>query len=124
MAHAREHAYELGALLDTTFAMRPTSEWLDLLRDAGIAAAEPRPTQNAAFLGDPEHQRSGRAAQVPHPHDGHVREVGTLYRVSGAVLPPHRLAPSSAPHTDEILSGRRLPTARRIDELRERHTIR
>ena len=119
----REHAYELGALLDTTFATRATSEWLERLHHAGIAAAEPRPAQNATFLGDPEHQRSGRAAQVPHPHDGHVREVGTLYRVSGAALPPHRLAPELGAHTDEILTAAGYPRAR-IDELRERHAIR
>jgi crotonobetainyl-CoA:carnitine CoA-transferase CaiB-like acyl-CoA transferase len=119
----REHEYELGVLLDATFATRPKSEWLPILRDAGIAAAEPLPPQNATFLRDPEHQRSGRAAQVPDAQDGQVREVGTLYRVSDADLPPHRLAPELGADTGEIL--RSVGYSRtRINELRTRGAIR
>ena len=92
-----------------------------------MTRASPRPSrappQNATFLGDPEHQRSARAAQVVHAADGHVREVGTLYRVYGAALPPHRLAPELGAHTDEILIVAGYSRAR-IDELRERHAIR
>ena len=101
----RERKYELGVLLDETFARRSTSEWLRILDDAGCAVAEPLPPQNATFLRDPEHQRSGRAAWVRHALEGDVREVGTLYCVSDADLPPHRIAPELGQHTDEILSS-------------------
>ena len=67
--------------------------------------AEPRPHNNVAFMRDPENRRTGRVAEVPHPRDGHVRELDQLVHISDAVVPPHRLAPELGEHTDDVLAG-------------------
>ena len=117
-----QHAYELGALLDDAFALRTTAEWLSILAAARVAAAEPRPAQASAFLANPEHQRCGRAAELRDDAGGWVREVGTLFRVSDAELPPHRGAPALGEHTEAILTDAGY-SATRVDALRERGAV-
>ena len=119
----RDHAYELSAMLDTVFAAKPTAEWLAMLAGAGVPAAEPRPTQTSTFLGDPEHLRSGRAAQLTSADGSWVREVGTLFRVSDTELPPHRAAPALGEHTEAILTQVGY-SHERIDVLRTRGAVR
>jgi crotonobetainyl-CoA:carnitine CoA-transferase CaiB-like acyl-CoA transferase len=119
----QEHGWELGDRLGEAFERRTTAAWLAELGAAGVAAAEPRPHNNLAFMTDPEQRRLGRVAEVEHASEGRVRELAVLVRVSDARVPAHRLAPELGEHTDEILAsvGYR-PDA--IAELRDRGAIR
>jgi crotonobetainyl-CoA:carnitine CoA-transferase CaiB-like acyl-CoA transferase len=109
--------------LEAFFRARKTADWLRELAAAGVPAAEPLPYNMPAFLRDPRNRASGRAAELPHPGQGHVRELAVLVRVSDAAVPPHRLAPQLGQHTDEIL-GRLGYSAAKIAELRARGAVR
>jgi crotonobetainyl-CoA:carnitine CoA-transferase CaiB-like acyl-CoA transferase len=113
----------LGDRLDTLFRSRKTSEWLRDLAAAGVPAAEPLPWNMTGFLRDPRNRASGRTAELPHPTQGHVRELAVLVRVSDAAVTPHRLAPGLGEHTDEILGWLGYSTAQ-IAELRARKSAR
>jgi crotonobetainyl-CoA:carnitine CoA-transferase CaiB-like acyl-CoA transferase len=93
----------LGERVEALLAERKTADALRELSAAGVPAAEPLPYHMAGFLRDPRNRASGRAAELPHPRHGHIRELAVLVRVSDAALPPHRLAPALGEHTDEIL---------------------
>jgi crotonobetainyl-CoA:carnitine CoA-transferase CaiB-like acyl-CoA transferase len=109
--------------LESLFAARPTARWLRDLAEAGVPAAEPLPYNMAAFLRDARNRERGRSAELPHPTQGHVRELAVLVRVSDAAVPPHRLAPELGQHTDEIL-GWLGYSAAQIAELRARRAAR
>ena len=99
-----EHSYALADLLSAAFATRSTAVWCSELDAAGVPAGDPTATTGTGFLRDPENERSGRVAVVPHEALGHVREFAHLLRVSDAEVVPHRVAPDLGEHTDEILS--------------------
>ncbi len=104
-AARRANEWELGDLLAGQFETRTTSEWVQELRAAGVPVAEPKPYNNELFLRDPANRRTGRVAEVPHPRDGHVRELAILIRVSDASIREHRVAPGLGEHTDDILEA-------------------
>jgi MYXO-CTERM domain-containing protein len=105
-ASRRRHNDDLEAMLMGAFATRETEPLVGELVEVGVPVAIPLQQNNSkAFLKDPEQQRLLRAAEVPHPRDGQVREVGLLVRVSDAAVAAHRTAPELGEHTDEILSG-------------------
>jgi crotonobetainyl-CoA:carnitine CoA-transferase CaiB-like acyl-CoA transferase len=85
------------------FAADTTSSWLTKLAAVDVPTVEPVGRNAHAFLGDPENRRTGRVAECPHPTKGNVREIDALIRISGAVRPPHRLAPELGEHTEIIL---------------------
>ncbi len=122
-ADREANAHALGELLAKTFAAGSTAHWIERLGAAGVPAAEPVPHNCRGLLRDPVQQRSGRAAVLPHPVQGHVRGVGKLLRVSEAAVAPHRLAPELGEHTDEVLAMLGLD-AGRIAALRERGSVR
>jgi crotonobetainyl-CoA:carnitine CoA-transferase CaiB-like acyl-CoA transferase len=95
----------LGDCIAAWFAGRPTASALGELRRSGIQAVEPAGRDVGAFLADPEHRRTGRVVERPHPTKGHVREIGVLVRASGASVPSHRLAPALGADTDAILES-------------------
>jgi crotonobetainyl-CoA:carnitine CoA-transferase CaiB-like acyl-CoA transferase len=92
-----------GDRLAAVFEGASTAEWVKKLGSAGVPVAEPRSHGNEAFMLDPENRRTGRVAEVEHAHDGRVRELAVLVRVSDSAVRPHRLAPELGEHTDEIL---------------------
>jgi crotonobetainyl-CoA:carnitine CoA-transferase CaiB-like acyl-CoA transferase len=56
------------------------------------------------FLRDPTNELSGRVASAVGADGRRYRELAHLVRVSGAPLPPHRLAPWLGEHTEEVLA--------------------
>jgi len=115
--------YERSIVLRDRFAVRKTDELIAELAAIGVAAVEPVPYNNVAFMTDPENVRSGRVAVCPHPTQGAVREVAALVRVSDAEVPPHRVAPELGAHTDDILAWLGYDDAT-IADLRARGEIR
>ncbi|MET7770863.1 CoA transferase [Nocardia sp. NPDC005366] len=94
----------LASVISDALTKVSTAEALRLLGGAGVPAVEPKQQRNDRdFLRDPENQRTGRAAVIPHAVRGHVGELDKLVRVSDARVPEHRLAPELGEHTDEIL---------------------
>ena len=96
--------WDLAETIAGVLSTASTATWIDKLGAAGVPAAEPRPHNNVAFMRDPENRRTRRVAEVPHPRDGHVRELDQLVRITDATVPPHRLAPELGEHTDEVLA--------------------
>jgi len=115
--------YERSIVLRDRFAVRKTDELIAELAAIGVAAVEPVPYNNVAFMTDLENVRSGRVAVCPHPTQGAVREVAALVRVSDAEVPPHRVAPELGAHTDDILAWLGYDDAT-IADLRARGEIR
>jgi crotonobetainyl-CoA:carnitine CoA-transferase CaiB-like acyl-CoA transferase len=115
--------YERSRALADVFCSRGTTEWLDRLESAGVPAARPVPHNNLAAMHDPELRRTGRVAEVLSPEGYGVREIAMLVRVTGATVPPYRLAPGLGEHTDAILSWLGCPDTQ-IAWLRARGAVR
>jgi crotonobetainyl-CoA:carnitine CoA-transferase CaiB-like acyl-CoA transferase len=115
--------YECTRALAEVFATRPTAEWLELLGTAGVPVAQPVPHNNVTAMHDPELRRTGRVAEARSPEGYGVREIALLVRVSGAVVPPYRLAPGLGAHTDEILTWLGC-SAEEVASLRARGAVR
>jgi crotonobetainyl-CoA:carnitine CoA-transferase CaiB-like acyl-CoA transferase len=93
---------ELIPILDREFLQKTSSEWLELLRGAGVPCG-PVNTVEEAFL-DPQTAARGLIVESEHPHFGTVRGVGSPVRV-GEMTPPVRRAPRRNEHAGEILHG-------------------
>jgi crotonobetainyl-CoA:carnitine CoA-transferase CaiB-like acyl-CoA transferase len=98
-ARAR-HRDELVPLLEAAFATRTTSEWLSILREAGVPSAAVNDVAGA--LEDPQAKARGAVVEIEHPRLGAVRQVASPLRVSGAE-PPLRRAPLRGEHTEKAL---------------------
>ena len=123
LASRAENDYELADLISTAFADRKSAEVVTDLRRAGVAAVEPVGHNTHAFMNDPDQRRTGRVVECPHPEKGHIREIGTLIRLTDAEIPPHRLAPDLGEHTTSILAQFGYSEAD-ISELRTRGVVR
>ncbi|GAA2609616.1 CaiB/BaiF CoA transferase family protein [Paractinoplanes durhamensis] len=89
-ATRREHAAELLSLLDTTFATRPSAEWLALLEPAGVPCGPVNDV--AAALRDPHTLARNLVVETEHPRYGTVKQVASPVRV-GDDPPAYRRAP-------------------------------
>ena len=99
-AARRAHAFELQDLLDDIFASRPATEWLDILRAAGVPCG---PVNNVSeALLDPQTRARNLIVSTEHPHFGRVDQVASPVRV-GPVPPTYRRAPQLHEDADQIL---------------------
>lgn len=99
-AARRAHAFELQDLLDVIFASRPATEWLDILRAAGVPCG---PVNNVSeALLDPQTRARNLIVSTEHPHFGRVDQVASPVRV-GPVPPTYRRAPQLHEDADQIL---------------------
>ncbi|GIF26098.1 crotonobetainyl-CoA:carnitine CoA-transferase CaiB-like acyl-CoA transferase [Actinoplanes tereljensis] len=89
-ATRREHADELLSLLDTTFATKPSAEWLALLEPAGVPCGPVNDV--AAALRDPHTLARDLVVETEHPYYGTVKQVASPVRV-GDEPPAYRRAP-------------------------------
>jgi crotonobetainyl-CoA:carnitine CoA-transferase CaiB-like acyl-CoA transferase len=95
-----EHREELLEILDAAFAERPTDDWLEALRDAGVPSG--RVNDVAAALEDEQAAARGAVVTVEHPRLGTVREVASPLRV-GDDARPLRAGPARGEHTDAVM---------------------
>jgi crotonobetainyl-CoA:carnitine CoA-transferase CaiB-like acyl-CoA transferase len=93
---------QLAAELETVLRARPTSEWVDLLVDAGLPAG--RVLTLPEVFSDPQVQRTEMVVELVDPVGGAIRTTGTPLRIDShparAALPPPRLGE----HTAEVLA--------------------
>jgi len=101
-AARRAHAFELQDLLDDIFAARPATEWLDILRAAGVPCG---PVNNVSeALLDPQTRARNLIVSTEHPRFGRVDQVASPVRV-GPVPPTYRRAPQLHEDADQILES-------------------
>ncbi len=96
------HAFELQDLLDEIFASRPATQWLGILRAAGVPCG---PVNNVSeALQDPQTRARNLIVSTEHPHFGRVDQVASPVRV-GPVPPTYRRAPQLHEDADQILES-------------------
>lgn len=97
-----QHANELAALLQEETQRRPTSEWLQLLTQAGIPCG---PINTIAeMMADPQAQARAMVLEIEHPRAGQLRTIGNPVKLSETPWQFQRPAPELGEHTDEVLS--------------------
>ena len=92
----------LIADLETTFATRPATVWIDALLAAGIPAG---PIYDYAKALDNEHADHREVLMdIDHPVEGRVRSMGFPVKLSGTPQQVRRPPPRLGEHTGEILA--------------------
>ena len=104
---------ELLRILDAAFAEQISSEWLDVLAEAGVPCAPVNDV--AAALEDPQTLARGAVAEHDHPALGTVRQVASPLRL-GDDGPVGR-APFRGEHTESVLAEVCGYSREQIDEL-------
>ncbi len=98
---AGEHAADLIAILDETFATEPRAHWIERLNAIGMFSA---PVQDyAALAADPQVLANAYIHEVEHPGHEPVRMAGIGMAVDGEPVRIPRLSPQLGEHTEEVL---------------------
>jgi crotonobetainyl-CoA:carnitine CoA-transferase CaiB-like acyl-CoA transferase len=95
---------DLAQRLGAVFLTRPVSEWVELLKGAGITAGAI--VDLAQLFSHPQLHARGMVVETNHPALGPIRTVGSPLNAAQATdgeppLPP----PSVGEHTDEVLTS-------------------
>jgi len=106
----------LVPLLNSIFSMRPASDWLKRLDEAGVPAGR---IKTVAEVCDSEHLRArGMFVSLNHPRAGAFTAMGVPIRLWDTPGAAHAPAPLLGQHTDEILTSLlHIPKAK-VDKLR------
>ena len=118
-------AVDLGrceAYLEAAIRCRATAELLRSLNAADVPALVPSGPNMSTFLADRRQRSVGRTVESERSTGGHVREIGTLVRITGTRMPDPRLAPGLGEHTDDVLLALGY-TLRQITALRRRGAV-
>ncbi len=92
----------LNARLDACFSARTSSQWIDILNEAGVPSG-PINTIDAVFA-DPQVRHLGMEAPVEHPVLGPLRVVDNAIHMEGVPRGVRRPTPERGEHTDEVLT--------------------
>jgi crotonobetainyl-CoA:carnitine CoA-transferase CaiB-like acyl-CoA transferase len=106
---------ELLPLLEEVFVARTNTDWVDLLRTAGVPCAPVNDV--AAALADPQVAAREALVELEHESLAPVRMVASPLRLSDAPSPLRR-GPRRGEHTDEVLAGVCGYDGARIERLR------
>jgi crotonobetainyl-CoA:carnitine CoA-transferase CaiB-like acyl-CoA transferase len=90
---------ELEPILETAFAERTTSEWLEVLALAGVPSSPVNDVAEA--LQDPQAVARRSVVEYDHPSLGTVRQVASPLRLGDE--PPLQRGPFRGEHTQEVL---------------------
>lgn len=112
---------KLAGVLEQTFASRPRSEWLEMLRKARI----PHGAVNriADLESDPMVKENQYVVDYDHPAMGKVKFLGFPWSFSKTPAQMSRPAPEYAEHTEEVLIEMAGYTWADIEHLREQKVI-
>ena len=91
----------LNEAINAVTATRSTSEWVELLNEAGVPSG-PIYSMDQVFA-DPQVQHLGAAATVHHPKLGDIKVVNQAVGLSRTPASMARATPDAGEHTDEIL---------------------
>ena len=91
----------LNEAINAVTATRSTSEWVELLNEAGVPSG-PIYSMDQVFA-DPQVQHLGAAATVHHPKLGDIKVVNQAVGLSRTPASMARATPEAGEHTDEIL---------------------
>jgi crotonobetainyl-CoA:carnitine CoA-transferase CaiB-like acyl-CoA transferase len=98
----------LADVVAALFSRHESGECVRRLRAVGLAAAEPVPYNNGAFMNDRGNRGTGRVAESYYGDGvGKVRELSRFVRISGSMPVEHRPAPGLGEHSDEVLNRHR-----------------
>ncbi len=96
------HRAELGEILSEVMASRPVSEWLSVLRNAGLPCG---PINDVAAVFDhPQIQPRELILEVEHPKAGPIRLTGFPYKFAKTPAELHYPPPLLGEHTEEVLT--------------------
>ena len=115
-AERGRNSIELLKILDEVFASRPASEWLDLLRAAGVPCGPVNTVSEA--LADQHTVARGMIVETEHPRFGTVRQVRSPVRV-GVEDPEYRRAPSRNEDADYVFEQLLGYDKIRLEQLKE-----
>ena len=97
-----DHRGELRAILGARFATRPSSEWLELLRDAEVPSG---PINDlAAVFSDPQAEARHMVETVAHPTIGTLRTTGIPFKLAATPGSVRTAPPLLGEHTDAVLA--------------------
>jgi len=96
-----KHRARLNKELSAITATRKSTEWVNLLNDAGVPCG-PIYSIDQVFA-DEQVKHLGIAQKVPHPTMGDIRVVGQPVHLSRTPSELRTAAPEKGEHTDEIL---------------------
>jgi crotonobetainyl-CoA:carnitine CoA-transferase CaiB-like acyl-CoA transferase len=99
----QSNADALSSRIGERLLARGASEWVELLRSAGVPCERADPEGAERLLVDPESERRGWVADYEHPVYGHMREVGHVIHFSDAAGEIQGPPPTIGQHTREIL---------------------
>jgi formyl-CoA transferase/CoA:oxalate CoA-transferase len=92
----------LSPELTRTIALKTTSEWLTMLREAGIPAGSVRDIREA--LADPQIEARAMIARVDHEAQQALQVLGIPVKLSGTPGRVRTAPPTLGEHTDRVLS--------------------
>jgi crotonobetainyl-CoA:carnitine CoA-transferase CaiB-like acyl-CoA transferase len=98
----RRHRGTIRAMLEAVLGTRPRAEWIERFLQAGIPCGPVSSVPEAAA--DPQVRARGMIAEVPHPHGGTIRMVGTPLKLSRTPARVEAGPPTVGQHTDAILA--------------------
>lgn len=111
-----EHREDIIAILDEAFAARSASDWVAVLRAAGVPAA---PVQDLGEALTDEHTVARNLiVKTDHPRFGTVRSVATPVRVGESGEDDHRRGPRLDEDGVDLLTHLLGYSSDRIEELR------
>jgi len=96
------HAGQLQDLLDEIFTTRPVTDWLEMLRAAGVPCGPVNDVAQALL--DPQTRARDLIVTTEHPHFGRVEQVASPVRV-GSAIPTYRRAPQLHEDADQLLGS-------------------
>jgi crotonobetainyl-CoA:carnitine CoA-transferase CaiB-like acyl-CoA transferase len=122
-----EHQYAEGEKRDEifrhfkqTFLTKTRDEWLNILRQKDTCAAPVNSIDELAS--DPQLIARGMITEMPHPAFGHVKQVGSIFKLSECPFQVRNWSTRFGQHTENILHELGYEQSR-IESLREANVI-
>jgi crotonobetainyl-CoA:carnitine CoA-transferase CaiB-like acyl-CoA transferase len=98
-----KHRRELSELFQEAFLQRPSHEWIDDFKEAGIPVG-PIKTVAEVLDGDPHVEAREMVVVVDHPTIGRMKTLGVPVKLSETPGAVTRAAPLLGQHTDDLLT--------------------
>ncbi len=97
----RQHAEEIGLILDEAFSKKTRAEWQQIFKEAKMRC-DPCLTY-AELCAHPQTEANGMICTVNHPVRGEIKMLGTPVKLKKTPGRPQGPSPLLGQHTEEIL---------------------